>query len=116
MGIKDKKVRQPDKSASSIYIKHCITLHIKVHERSKQTIYPRQSLKNIQYLLLCDRLICGLWVGFRCRSKNGVNVDINERKQLRMEWSGGFTELPIDPVLEKTCHYLFSFKAESNLV
>lgn len=74
---------------------------LKVHERGKQTIYPRESLKNIQYLLFCDRLICGLWVGFRCRSKNRVNVDINKRKQLRMEWSGGFTELPIDPVLEK---------------
>ena len=59
-------------------------------------------MKNIQYLLFRDRLICGLWVGFRCRSKNRVNVDINKRKQLRMEWSGGFTELPIDPVLEKT--------------
>ena len=84
---------------------------MKVHERSKQIVYPRESLKNIQYLLFRDRLICGLWVGFRCRSKNRVNVDINKRKQLRMEWGGGFTELPIDPVLEKNLHYTFSFKA-----
>lgn len=76
-------------------------VHIKVHERSKQIIYPRESLKNIQYLLFRDRLICGLWVGFRCRSKDRVNVDIDKRKQLRVEGSGGFTELPIDPVLEK---------------
>lgn len=58
-------------------------------------------MKNIQYLLFRDRLVGGLRVGLRCRSKNGVNVDINKRKQLRVERSGGFTELPIDPVLGK---------------
>lgn len=63
-------------------------------------------MKNIQYLLFRDRLICGLWVGFSCRIENGVDIDINKRKQLRMERGGGFTELPIDPVLENNvpCH------------
>lgn len=32
-----------------------------------------------------------------------------------MEWSGGFTELPIDPVLEAN-HHRFSFKAEGQLL
>lgn len=71
----------------------------KVEERFKQGDYPRESLENIEDLLLCDRLVGGLWVGFRCRSEDGVNVDINEGKQLRVQRGGGFTELPIDPVL-----------------
>lgn len=103
-------------------------VHHRVRERSKQVIYPRESLKNIQYLLLRDRLIRGLRVGFRRRSEDRVNVDIDKREQLRMEWGGGFTELPVDPVLEGTkashiqfpswrailclqlCHFLTSYK------
>ena len=58
-------------------------------------------MENIEDLLFCDRLVGGLWVGFRCRSEDGVNVDINEGKQLGVQWGGGFTELPIDPVLQE---------------
>lgn len=72
----------------------------KVQEKFKLHDYPRESLENIEDLLFCDRLVGGLWVGFRCRSEDGVNVDINEGKQLGVQWGGGFTELPIDPVLQ----------------
>lgn len=85
------------------------SLH-KVQERSKQDDYPRESLENIQDLLLCDRLVGGLWVGFRGRSEDGVNVDINEGKQLRVQRGGGFTELPIDPVLQENIPWHFVCK------
>lgn len=84
----------------------------------KWRVYPSEPLKNIQYLLFCDRLVCGFWVGFWCRSKNGVNVDINKRKQLRVERSGGFTELPVNPVLEKKTNHatMLHSRAEKNHV
>lgn len=72
--------------------------------QTKAVIYPSEPLKNIQDLLLCDGLVGRLRVGLGCRSKNRVDVDINERKQLRMEWGSGFTQLSINPVLEQTCY------------
>lgn len=60
---------------------------------------PRGAEEDTEDLLLCDWLVGGFGVGLGCRGENGVNVDINEGDELRVDWGGRLTKLPKDPVL-----------------
>lgn len=42
--------------------------------------YPNDSLENTEDLLFRDWLICGFWIRFRCWSKYGIYVHVNQRK------------------------------------
>lgn len=83
--------------------KKSLSIH-KLHTKVKVKICPTHpclALKNIKNLLLCNWLVGSLWVGLRSRSKNGRNVNINERKELSVKGCGGLTQLPKDPILER---------------
>lgn len=61
--------------------------------------HPCQPLEDVEDLLLCDWLVGGLWVCLGCRSEDGVDVDVDEGQQLRVQGGGGLTQLPEDPIL-----------------
>lgn len=63
---------------------------------------PRKAHEDTEDLLLCDWLVGGFGVGLGCRGENGVDVDIDEGDELRVDRGGRLTKLPKDPVLEAT--------------
>lgn len=61
---------------------------------------PRGAQEDAEDLLLRDWLVGGLWVGLGCRSEDGVDVDVDEGDELRVDRGGGLAKLVEDPVLE----------------
>lgn len=65
---------------------------------------PRGAQEDTEDLLLSDWLVGGLWVGLGCRSEDGVDVNIDQRDELRVDRGRRLTKLVKDPVLEETEH------------
>lgn len=63
---------------------------------------PRGAQKDAEDLLLRDWLVGGLRVGLGCRSEDGVDVDVDERDELRVDRRRRLAQLTEDPVLEVT--------------
>lgn len=63
---------------------------------------PRGAEEDTEDLLLGDWLVGGFGVGLGCRSQDGVDVDIDERDELRVDRGRRLTELTEDPVLKVT--------------
>lgn len=62
---------------------------------------PRGAEEDTEDLLLGDWLVGGLRVGLGCRSEDGVDVNIDQRDELRVDRGGRLTKLVEDPVLEE---------------
>lgn len=65
---------------------------------------PRGAQEDTEDLLLSDWLVGGLRVGLGCRSEDGVDVNIDQRDELRVDRGRRLTKLVKDPVLEETEH------------
>lgn len=63
---------------------------------------PSGAQEDTEDLLLSDWLVGGFRVGLGCRSEDGVDVDVDERDELRVDRGRRLAKLTKDPVLEVT--------------
>lgn len=70
-------------------------------QTNEVTADPGGAEEDAEDLLLGDWLVGGLRVGLGCRREDGVDVDIDQRDELRVDRGRRLAKLVEDPVLEE---------------